>query len=69
MNPGPIGSRGDRGLLTLKKTNDPSPLSYIADPIRFKKKNGMAVMPLATRDIHFAKYNSVHKALIERGIV
>ena len=65
----PIGSRGDRGLLTLKKSDLPGPVSYLADSIRFKKNNGMAVMPQATRDIHFAKYNSVHKALVERGIV
>lgn len=65
----PIGSKGDRGLLTIKKTNAPGPLSYLADPIRFKKNNGKAVMPYATRDIHFAKYSSVHNALVERGIV
>jgi hypothetical protein len=55
--------------LTLKKNDAPGPLSYLADAIRFKKSNGTAAMPLATRDIHFAKYNSVHKALVERGIV
>ena len=69
MNPRGIGSRGDRGLLTLKKNDAPGPLSYLADAIRFKKSNGTAAMPLATRDIHFAKYNSLHKALVERGLV
>lgn len=69
LNPSSIGSRGDRGLLSLKKTDAPGPLSYIADSIRFKKNNGFASIPLATRDIHFGKYNSIHKALVEKGIV
>ncbi|TNV81342.1 hypothetical protein FGO68_gene13908 [Halteria grandinella] len=62
-------SKGDRGLLTIKKDDRPSPMSYYADLITIRKKQGNAIMPTATRDIHFAKYNSVHKALIEKGIV
>ena len=69
MNPRTIGSKGDRGLLVLKKNDAPGPLTYLADSIKFKKNNGVAAISLATRDIHFAKYNSLHKALVERGIV
>jgi hypothetical protein len=48
-------SKGDRGLLTLKKDNKPGPSSYYADLLSTRKKNGTAIMPSATRDIHFAK--------------
>jgi hypothetical protein len=62
-------SKGDRGLLTLKKVDDPSPNSYYAELLTVRKKCGNAIIPTASRDIHFSKYNSVHHALVERGIV
>lgn len=48
-------SKGDRGLLTLKKDNKPGPMSYINDMISIRKNHGNAIIPTASRDIHFAR--------------
>ncbi|CDW87071.1 UNKNOWN [Stylonychia lemnae] len=60
--------KGDRGLLRVRKENSPGPQTYNADQITFKKRYGSIAMPQASRDFHFAKYNSLHQTLVQKGI-
>lgn len=60
--------KDDRGLLRLKQDQTPGPLTYKAEGIDLKKRNGSVAMPKASRDIHFAKYNSLHQTLVEKGL-
>eukprot|EP00349_Pseudokeronopsis_sp_Brazil_P002129 CAMPEP_0202964178 /NCGR_PEP_ID=MMETSP1396-20130829/8259_1 /ASSEMBLY_ACC=CAM_ASM_000872 /TAXON_ID= /ORGANISM="Pseudokeronopsis sp., Strain Brazil" /LENGTH=249 /DNA_ID=CAMNT_0049686081 /DNA_START=394 /DNA_END=1143 /DNA_ORIENTATION=- len=60
--------KGDRGLLTMTKNDKPGPASYWADFSKLMKQNGNFSIGKQTRDYHFSKYNSIHAALVEKGL-
>jgi len=55
-------------LLNFKGRNAPGPGSYETDVIKLKQSRGSVAFAKAHRDLHFGKYNSIHAALVERGI-
>ena len=58
----------DRGLLKCKFKKKPGPADYSPDFKKIIKKGQQFKMTAASRDIPFAKYNSVHSELIAKGL-
>ena len=62
----------DRGLLTLKKDNAPNPFSYTNSTDIYgkiiAKKDGQFSMPRSERKFNFAKFNSLHNVLVQKGL-
>eukprot|EP00347_Sterkiella_histriomuscorum_P004703 403359433 len=62
----------DRGLLTLKKDNAPNPFSYTNSTDIYgkiiAKKDGQFSMPKSERKFNFAKFNSLHSVLVQKGL-
>jgi hypothetical protein len=64
--------KGDRGLLTMKRNEFPSPFSY-PNPNEIycrsvAKHEGAFSMPKSSRNFNFAKFSSVHQVLVQKGL-
>jgi len=61
--------RTDRGLLSKGPQKNPGPHDYKPpETSKFKARSSNFKMPKASRDIHFAKYSSIHNELVKKGI-
>ena len=59
-------------MLTIRKVDGPNPFSYSNSNEVFgklvAKKDGSFSMPRSDRNFNFAKFNSLHNVLVQKGL-
>jgi len=57
-----------RGLLEYRHQLSPGPTEYSPERLAVLNEEPAYKMPKASRDISFAKYSSLHKELVTKGL-